>query len=448
MKISPIQQLAACTLVSALMAAPMAHADIRESFTGTTASGWILADDSSLTAPSVDADGQRWLRLNGLQNGQVGRALWTGISQPIVANTPLYFEFEYVSWGGTGADGLAAFFYDASQDMAGALSGGSLGYCAGAGAYIGIGLDEYGNFSGPASPVNSACDNGANGVGATSQSVVIRGPEDAQYPMVATTQYGSRIDQFAGSERPPSTMVQVKLEPAGVGYNVTVTLIRSGVSTVLHNAVPFPYAPPTDVRLGFASSTGDRDNIHEVRNAVLAILAELDLSKTLLTPASAAPNSSISYTLSYFNRSAFDLPSGTVNFEDAVPAQITNPTWTCVGTACPSANGSGSIQAVNAGVFPANGQAVFTVTGTLSSAVVNGQVIAGLAKASFVADSIYAGPAKEASASITVVGAVAPQAVATPVPVLEGMGLVLLSAGAAGLGIYAKRRRPSGNKRS
>ncbi|WP_148292975.1 hypothetical protein [Comamonas sp. B-9] len=436
----PIQKMAACTLVSVSMAAPLAHADIRESFTGTTAPGWSLAADTSLTAPGTDADGQGWLRLNGLANGQVGRALWTGAPQSIVANTPLYFEFEYVSWGGGGADGLVAFFYDASQDMSGALSGGSLGYCAGAGAYLGIGLDEYGNFSGPSDAISSACSNGANGSGPTSQSVVIRGPEDAQYPLIATSQYGPGVDTRT-SLRPQPITVQVKLEPEGVGYNVTVTLIREGVSTVLHDAVPFPYAPPSDVRVGFASSTGDINNTHEVRNAVLAILADLDVSKTLMTPTSAAPNSSVSYTLTYFNRSAFDLPSGTVNFEDVVPAEITNPSWTCTGAACPSASGSGSIQAINAGVFPANGQAVFTVTGTLSNAVTTGQVISSLAKASFVSDSIYAGPTKEASVTITVVDAVAPQAAATPVPALEGIGLALASTGVAGGGAWMLRRR-------
>lgn len=435
-------QRAALWAAPMLLCATMAHAEIRESFTGTAAPDWTISNNSALTAPSIDPDGQGWLRLNPLANSQVGRALLTGTSQPLAPNTPLYFEFEYVTWGGNGADGMAAFLYDASQNMSGAFSGGSLGYCAGAGAYLAIGLDEFGNFSGPTDPGNGGCGFPPGGQTATSQSVVIRGPQSASYPMVATTKYAAGIDTPAVTTRPAPSTVQVKLEPASPGYNVTVTLVRNGSPTVLHSNVPFPYAPPANVRVGFASSTGLLNNIHEVRNAVLAVLAELDVTKTLTTPTPATPGSTVSYKVTFFNRSAFDLASGSVNFEDPIPAEITSPTWTCAGTACPSASGSGNIQAVNGGIFPANGQAEFTVTGKLAAGVTNGQVISNTAKVSFVPNTPYSGPSKEATAVLTAkVIPPEPPKTPAPVPTLGAVGLVLMSLSFAGVGVYSIRRR-------
>ena len=65
-------------------------------------------------------------------------------------------QFDYATWGGTGADGLAFFLYDGSTSSgsfhAGA-SGGSLGYASCnstpglSNAYIGVGFDEFGNFT-------------------------------------------------------------------------------------------------------------------------------------------------------------------------------------------------------------------------------------------------------------------------------------------------------------
>ncbi len=58
------------------------------------------------------------------------------------------FEFEYVSWGGTGGEGISLYLFDAS--VPGAGTGGApnngLGYINLAGGYIGLGLDETGEF--------------------------------------------------------------------------------------------------------------------------------------------------------------------------------------------------------------------------------------------------------------------------------------------------------------
>ena len=127
-------------------AAPVhAQFKVTQSFTGTSAPGWTLTGNAFLTATSIDPVGSGWLRLTAAATDQKGVALYTGGS--FAGAQPLVMKFNYVSWGGNGADGIGLFLYDATQNMSGAEDGGGLGYCRGAGGYLGIGLDEYGNFS-------------------------------------------------------------------------------------------------------------------------------------------------------------------------------------------------------------------------------------------------------------------------------------------------------------
>ena len=127
-------------------------------FTGATLDpGWTVTGSSKLTKATGGSDSAvvtpGWLRLTENANNDQGTALYTGGS--FSAITGLTISFNYVTWGGAfglpggtqGADGISVFLFDATQNMAGAILGGGLGYCKGAGAYLGIGLDEYGNFS-------------------------------------------------------------------------------------------------------------------------------------------------------------------------------------------------------------------------------------------------------------------------------------------------------------
>src|ERR1700733_696854 len=120
------------------------------------------------------------------------RRAWLNSGFSFAGNQAVVVEFNYVSWGGTGADGMTLFLYDSStaSPMAGALTGGGLGYCGGAGGYLAVGLDEWGNFSNP----SDKCTPASGGPGRTPESLVIRGPESSTNAWVSTTTITGKID--------------------------------------------------------------------------------------------------------------------------------------------------------------------------------------------------------------------------------------------------------------
>ena len=128
---------------------------LTESFKGTTATGWVMSGSGYtpvLTAGAgIDTVGHGWLRLTSTGGNQATSAYFdTAFS---AAGATVYASFEYATWGGNGADGISFFLFDGSTSFSVGAPGGSLGYAnrnaesGMAGGYLGIGIDEYGNFS-------------------------------------------------------------------------------------------------------------------------------------------------------------------------------------------------------------------------------------------------------------------------------------------------------------
>jgi MSHA biogenesis protein MshQ len=245
------------------LAAPVARAQtISQSFTQSTATGWTLANSTYLTVPTIDVAGSGWLRLTDAVTYETGTALYTGGSFTPIQT--LVMQFDYATWGGNGADGITLFLYDATKTMSGAAYGGGLGYCGGAGGYLAIGLDEYGNFSNP----GDRCGSASGGPGAQPQKLVIRGPQSASNIYITNTSVPGNISTNAKS-RPAANTVFVTLAPATpIGYTLTVQFRQGPTGTIqtLLTGVKFPYAPPASLRIGFSAGTGGSDNAHEVRN--------------------------------------------------------------------------------------------------------------------------------------------------------------------------------------
>lgn len=357
-------------------------------FTSSTLdAGWTLGGAAALTAPTIDANGNGWLRLTGNTNDTQGNALYTGGS--FSALTGLNITFSYVSWGGgsPGADGISIFLYDATQNMSGSLPGGGLGFCKGAGAYLGIALDEYGNFSNG----GDRCT-GGGGPGRVQQTLSIRGPTASNNPFITNTAVPGGIDSPTATIRPALNQVVLSLVPktAGVGYTLNVSF-RNGPTaplTPLLSNVNFPYAAPSALSVGIAASTGGSKNIHEVQNLSVGGNAPQQpaVSKSFNPSSMTVPGTSaLVLTMNSANNTATTL---TAKFTDNLPAGVTIAATPVLGGSCPgtsnAAAGGSTVTYALGAVIPAVGctvvvNVVSTVVGTYTNLIAPGalQTVAG-----------------------------------------------------------------------
>jgi hypothetical protein len=382
-----------CLLLVGHIAPASAQFKLQQDFEGATATGWTLSNSAALTAPSIDAVGSGWLRLTDTGGTEKGLALDASFS--FAGNVPVVVEFNFVSWGGTGADGMTLFLYDSTtaSPMAGALTGGGLGYCGGAGGYLAVGIDEYGNFSNPA----DKCSNASGGPGFRPESLVIRGPASVSNAWITTTSVPGGIDNPHATTRPSAKTVIVTLTPAvspAVGYTITAQFRSASdqpFQTIFSN-VAFPYVPPANLSVGLSGSTGGSTNIHELQG--LAAATPDDLQVTMTGPSSVLQGASVTYNVTVTNNgnntlSGIDSPT----IVDSVPASVTGVAWTCTastGASC-DASGSGNINTANV-TLPANGSISYAITGTLDPAATCGTTVGNTANADFSSTTRFLDP--------------------------------------------------------
>jgi len=361
---------------------------LQQTFMNDTAPGWTLSGSALLTAPSIDPVGQGWLRLTDAGHNEGGQALDT--SQTIAPNVPVTLRFRYVSWGGTGADGITVYLYDSTQDMSGASVGGGLGYCGGAGGYLAIALDEYGNFSNP----GDRCGAGSGGPGRVPESLVIRGPLSANDQYVTGVPIAGGIDDPGVSARPAPKTVLVTLTPDTVGYTVTAEF-QSGSGQpfqILFANVAFPYAPPANLSVGFSGSTGGSTNYHELQGVVAA--SPDDLQVMMTGPATVLQGAPVMYTLTVTNNGAYpiDAPAAPLVL-DTLPAGLSGASWTCVpsgGAGC-TASGSGNLNTSGL-TLPVNASVSYSITATLDPGTPCGGTLINSASADFDSSSTFIDP--------------------------------------------------------
>jgi len=197
------------------------------------------------------------------------------------AENLVVLEFNYYAYGGNGADGLAIALSDATVTPQPGSYGGSLGYAQRnngdpgfAGGWLGIGLDEYGNFSNR----SEGRQGGRNG--RTLDSVAIRGAAPDYQFMRATNELSPGIDTPNTSNPSPQryriiidsrqageAIVSVERDLSGTGSSYN-TLIAP------FNALDEPGQPavPENFLLSLTGSTGGSTNIHELDEFQLCAL--------------------------------------------------------------------------------------------------------------------------------------------------------------------------------
>lgn len=222
-----------------------------------------------------------------------------------VANVPGIFpaagnlivvEFKHYAYNGLGGDGIALTLSDATKTPTPGAFGGSLGYapksnpgsdcttsggCPGFnGGWVGIAIDEFGNFS-----ANTEGRTGGSAPGQRADSVAVRGSGSGQagYPYLggsatlspgidntssATAAYGhmyrvtvdARNYTWNGSIGTKTTTVAVDRDTTGAGTSYSSVVSAFNAFSVN----PSQAEVPTNWKLSFTGSTGGSNNIHEI----------------------------------------------------------------------------------------------------------------------------------------------------------------------------------------
>ncbi|MDX5371606.1 MAG: hypothetical protein LPK18_04120 [Pseudomonadaceae bacterium] len=238
---------------------------------GSLGEDWAVASRGT-TAFTPTVSGQR-MRLTSNQ-GNVSTSSTLQRLFPAAGNY-IQVQFKYYAYNGSGADGVAVVFSDASVTPQPGAFGGPLGYGTKgtastqgfAGGWLGVGIDEYGNFS---------TEGGPGGPGRRIDSVALRGSgagtQGYRYLAGTPANLSSGVDS-PGATPGPGHTYRITLD-GRFGNEARVTVERDTGSgfVVLPNldgvnvlAAAFDQdALPSDFYLSLTGSTGGSTNIHEL----------------------------------------------------------------------------------------------------------------------------------------------------------------------------------------
>ncbi|BAS54855.1 FG-GAP repeat-containing protein [Leptolyngbya boryana NIES-2135] len=243
-----------------------------------TARSNASASAGGLPGGGTDTPGNGVLRLTNNTQNQGSFVIY---DQPINSASGLSVQFDLYAYGGNGADGISFFLIDgAANPTRGGAVGGSLGYSSDStqsptvagleGGYLGIGFDEFGNFS------NTGY--GAGGTGFSSQTIAVRGKESLNYQFLTNAKLpgGNRIDVNTSVRSTARRRVGIDLNPNGnlsvsfdVNGNGTLEVDEKLISDFNITQSDRNGALPSTFKFGFAASTGNQFNFHEVNNLAI-----------------------------------------------------------------------------------------------------------------------------------------------------------------------------------
>ncbi|MBI1175563.1 MAG: hypothetical protein GC139_09915 [Sideroxydans sp.] len=202
--------------------------------------------------------------------------------------------FDYFSYGGTGADGIAVTFSDATVTSTTGGFGGSLGYAQNGtnlgfgGGWMGIGLDEWGNYPcnnesrtgypvGWTDPVLGAGAVVCTGSGGGNHYVAIRGSGNGTtgYNLIANTGLIATTAPASGAAGASPYRYRITLDHSdSVHAYVTVERDTTGTGNSYATLVPKfdikgtnsgQAAVPPNWLVSFTGSTGGSTNNHELK---------------------------------------------------------------------------------------------------------------------------------------------------------------------------------------
>jgi MSHA biogenesis protein MshQ len=243
---------------------------------------WIVStSDQTGILPSIVNQGYLQLTANTGNNAKA--ATVPGVF-PASGNY-ISVEFQQYAYNGNGADGMAVTLSDYSVPAVPGAFGGSLGYaqktgtacntasCPGfAGGWIGVALDEYGNYQNPT-------EGRIGGPGSVSESVGLRGSGsgvNGYNYLSGTSSLTPKIDDSSSTTPNYGYYYQVVVDARNDPTSTAISVNRNtgaGYSSLI--SVPNVYtaataqgftqaAVPANWQISFTGSTGGSDNIHSI----------------------------------------------------------------------------------------------------------------------------------------------------------------------------------------
>ncbi|MGL4475313.1 MAG: DUF6701 domain-containing protein [Shewanella sp.] len=236
---------------------------------------WVLKVLDSSTPPSINSGRLRVTAALGNQSAAISyNRLFPAAGNLVEIE---FDHFAYSSSTGTGGDGMAVVLSDATVTPQPGSFGGALGYAQRsgttaskgfAGGWLGVGLDEYGNFANN----NEGKNGGTNGL--RSQSVSLRGAEATNYPFLGVSQspLNPKIDSRPSNIASPGYRYRISID-SRLANSATVSVARrtsvGGAFTTLIapiNVYAANGSVPADFLLSLTGSTGGANNNHEIDN--------------------------------------------------------------------------------------------------------------------------------------------------------------------------------------
>ncbi|KAE9623346.1 DUF6701 domain-containing protein [Aeromonas veronii] len=239
---------------------------------------WVVSQRNNSELPSIQSGRLRMTR-------NIGNQATSATYQRLfpAASNLVEVTFRYYAWSpqtGTGGDGLAVILSDATVTPQPGSFGGALGYAQRdngtpgfAGGWLGVGLDEYGNFS-------NGNEGKVGGPGFRAQAIAIRGGVGSNYRYLAgtTANISPRVDVRGTSSAQPGHLYRLRIDSRVAGRSM-VSLDRntgSGFSTLV---APFDAMAtagqeqvPADFLLSLTGSTGGANNNHELDDIQICAL--------------------------------------------------------------------------------------------------------------------------------------------------------------------------------
>ncbi len=246
-----------------------------------TSSNWIVSkSDSTSIVPYINST-TGFLRLTENSGNNAKAATVPGFFP--AAGNYISVEFKHYAYNGSGADGIAVTLSDYTISAVPGAYGGSLGYAQRtgvsgfAGGWIGVGIDEFGNFS-------NATEGRVLGPGFVADGVAVRGSGSGTtgYPYLGGSgaSLSPGVDN-AGSTSPAyghyyqiivdarnsssgQTWVAVNRDTSGTGASYS-SVVSSFDAYARATAAGYTQAAvPANWQLSFTGSTGGSTNIHEL----------------------------------------------------------------------------------------------------------------------------------------------------------------------------------------